>query len=67
MAELGMEKLGVDQVGCGCLYLEPYLLSGDSVFHAVRVGDVGNDTRNWEGLEQIPPQCGLYSDGEATL
>ena len=32
----------------------------------VRVGDVYDDPPHWEGVEQITPQVGPHSDGEAT-
>ena len=41
----------------------PYLLGGGSVGHAVRVGDVGNDTLHWKGFGKIKPQGGPQYDG----
>ena len=42
------------------------LLGSGPVSHALRVGDVGNDTRHQEFFGGIPPQGGLQDDGEAT-
>ena len=66
-AEVGAAEQGVDQGGCVCPDLGPYLLGGGSVGYALRVGDVGHDTTHWEGLGWIPPHGGPQADGEATL
>ena len=67
MEEVCAYDSGVDQGGCGCLDLGPYLLGGGSVGHDLQVGDVVNDTKHWEGFGKISPQGGPQADGEATL
>ena len=57
---------GVEQGGCRCLNLGPYLISSSFVVHDVRVGDVGGDNLYWESVGSIPSQGGPQDDREAT-
>ena len=66
MEKVGATEYDIDQGRCGLSELVPYLLGGGSVGHALRVGDVGHDTANWEGFGWIPPQGGPQADREAT-
>ena len=61
-----MDDEGAEQGGCGCPYLGPDLLGGGPVGHAVRVGDVGDDSPHWESFGRITPQGNPQDDGEET-
>ena len=61
-----MAELGVEEGGCVCLDLGPYLLGGGSVGHTLQVGDVGHGTAHWECFGRIPPQNGPQAEREAT-
>ena len=59
-----MAVSGAGQVGSVCPDLGGYLRGGGSGGHALRVGDVGNDTAHREGFGRISPQGGLQGDGK---
>ena len=67
MAEVGAAVSGAEQGGSGCPDLGEDLRDGGSGGHALRVGDVGNDTTHWEGFGRITPQGVPQADGETTL
>ena len=64
---MGAVDFGVDQGGCICPDLGTDLVGSVSVVQDLRIGDVGHDTRHWEGFGRIPPLGGPQADGEATL
>ena len=53
---MGEADAGVYQGGGICLDLGPDILGSGSVGPFVRVRNVGDETVNWEGVGQIPPQ-----------
>ena len=63
---MGTAYYVVDQGGCVCLDLGPYLLGVDSVINTLQIGDVGDDTSHWGGLGKILPQGCPHADGDET-
>ena len=63
---MGTADYVVDQGGCVCPDLGPYLLGVDSVSYTLRIGDVGDDTSHWVGLGKILPQGCPHADGDET-
>ena len=67
MAELGMDFLGPDQGGSGCPDIGEDLHGGGSSGHALRVGDMSNETAHQEVFGDIPPQGGTQAYRETTF
>ena len=57
-AEVDANISVADQGGIRCPDFGKYLRGGGSGVHALRVVDVGNDTKLWEGFGRIPPRGG---------
>ena len=64
---MGTTVQGVGKGGQGCPELGNNLRGGGTGGPAVWVGDVGDDTENWEGVGRISPQGEPQADGTATL
>ena len=56
----------VEKGGCGCSELGKNLCGGGTGGSAVWVGNMGDGTAHWEGIEHIPPQGVPQADGKLT-
>ena len=64
--EVDVTDQGVGNRERGCPDLEKDLCGGGPGSLSVWVGDVGDDTVQWEGFGRILPQGGPQADGTAT-
>ena len=58
---------GIRKGGRRCIDLRKNIRGRGPGSPVLWVGDVGNDTTHWEGVERIPPQGGPQAEGTEIL